>query len=230
MKEAIVNSAFFGAFISVLAYIAGIRLRRRTGLRLANPLLIAILLTIGALTAMRIDYDSYYASAKYLNWLLTPATVSLAIPLYQQLKLLRDNLKAILLGVFAGVLASLSCVLSLSLLFGLDHAQYVTLLPKSVTTAIGVAVAEELGGYASIAAVVIILTGVLGNMFAEGYLRLLGVREPVARGIAIGAASHAIGTSRAMEMGETEGAMSSLAIVVTGLMTVVGASIFAQFI
>lgn len=230
MKEAIVNSAFFGTFISVLAYIAGVYLRRRTGLRLANPLLIAILLTIGALMAMRIDYDSYYASAKYLNWLLTPATVSLAIPLYQQLKLLRDNLKAILLGVFAGVLASLSCVLSLSLLFGLDHAQYVTLLPKSVTTAIGVAVAEELGGYASIAAVVIILTGVLGNMFAEGYLRLLGVREPVARGVAIGAASHAIGTSRAMEMGETEGAMSSLAIVVTGLMTVVGASIFAQFI
>lgn len=230
MKEAIVNSAFFGTFISVLAYIAGVYLRRRMGLRLANPLLIAILLTIGALTAMRIDYDSYYASAKYLNWLLTPATVSLAIPLYQQLKLLRDNLKAILLGVFAGVLASLSCVLALSLLFGLNHAQYVTLLPKSVTTAIGVAVAEELGGYASIAAVVIILTGVLGNIFAEGYLRLLGVREPVAKGVAIGTASHAIGTSRAMEMGEIEGAMSSLAIVVTGLMTVVGASIFAQFI
>ena len=130
----------------------------------------------------------------------------------------------------AGVLSSLSCVFLLALVFGLDHALYVTLLPKSVTTAIGVAVVEKLGGYTSIAAVVIILTGVLGNMFAEGYLKLLGVREPVAKGVAIGTASHAIGTSRAMEMGETEGAMSSLSIVVAGLITVIGVSVFAQFI
>lgn len=229
MKEVIVNSAFFGAVISLAAYYIGVQVKRKCKVALANPLLIASILTIGVLLIFKIDYRDYYESAKYLNWLLTPATVCLAIPLYQQLRLLKENLKAILLGILAGVLTSLSCVLLLALLFGLDHAQYVTLLPKSVTTAIGMGVAEELGGYPSIAAVMIILTGVVGNVFAEGFLRLLGVRESVARGLAIGTSSHALGTTKALELGETEGAMSSLSLVVAGLMTVVGASVFAQF-
>lgn len=229
MKEVIINSAFFGTVISLAAYFIGLRLKNRFKVAIANPILIAILLTIGVLLAFKIDYQVYYASAKYLNWLLTPATVCLAIPLYQQLQLLKRNVKAILLGILAGVLTSLSCVLVMALLFGLDHAQYVTLLPKSVTTAIGMDVVEELGGYSSIAAVVIILTGVLGNIFAEGFLRLVGVKESVARGLAIGTSAHALGTSRALELGETEGAMSSLSLVVSGLMTVVGASVFAQF-
>ena len=229
MKEVIVNSAFFGAVISLAAYFIGLRVKSRFKVAIANPLLIAIVLTIGALLIFDIDYQVYNASAKYLNWLLTPATVCLAIPLYQQLQLLKKNVRAILLGILAGVLTSLSCILAMALLFGLDHAQYVTLLPKSVTTAIGMGVAEELGGYPSIAAVVIILTGVLGNIFAESFLRLLGVKESVARGLAIGTSSHALGTTRALELGETEGAMSSLSLVVAGLMTVVGASVFAQF-
>lgn len=229
MKEVIVNSAFFGAVISLIAYYIGVLLKRRFKVALANPLLVAIVITIGVLLVLDIDYQSYYAGAKYLNWLLTPATVCLAIPLYQQLQLLKRNMKAILLGILAGVLTSLCCVLVMALLFGLDHAQYVTLLPKSVTTAIGMGVAEELGGYPSIAAVVIILTGVVGNIFAEGFLHLLRIRESVARGIAIGTSSHALGTTKALELGETEGAMSSLSLVVAGLMTVVGASVFAQF-
>lgn len=230
MQQIIANSAFFGAFISLIAYYVGMRLQKRFRHALLNPLLISILLTIVFLKLVRIDYDAYYASAKYLNWLLTPATVSLAIPLYTQLHLLRRNFRAIMLGILAGVLANLSCVLLLALVFGLGHAQYVTLLPKSVTTAIGIALAEEMGGYPSIAAVAIAITGLSGNIFAEGYLRLLGVKESVAKGVALGTSAHAIGTTRALEMGETEGAMSSLSIVVTGLMTVVGASIFAQFI
>lgn len=229
MKEVIINSAFFGAAISLIAYYIGVQLKRRFKVALANPLLIAIVLTIGVLLVFDIDYQSYYASAKYLNWLLTPATVCLAIPLYQQLQLLKKNLKAILLGILAGVLASLSCVLVMALLFGLNHAQYVTLLPKSVTTAIGMGVAEELGGYPSIAAVSIALTGVVGNIFAESFLRLLCIKESVARGVAIGTSAHALGTTKALELGETEGAMSSLSLVVAGLMTVIGASVFAQF-
>jgi len=229
MKEVIVNSAFFGAAISLAAYFIGLRIKSRFKAAIANPILIAIVLTIGVLLVFKIDYQVYYASARYLNWLLTPATVCLAIPLYQQMQLLRKNVKAILLGILSGVLTSLGCVLVMALLFGLNHAQYVTLLPKSVTTAIGMGVAEELGGYPSIAAVVIILTGVLGNIFAEGFLRLVGVKESVARGLAIGTSSHALGTARALELGETEGAMSSLSLVVSGLMTVVGASVFAQF-
>lgn len=230
MTRLLTDSAFFGAFISLLAYCIGVFIRNKTKSRLANPLLIAILLTIGVLQLLKIDYDAYYAGAQYLNWLLTPATVCLAIPLYRQLSLLKKNLKAVLLGIFSGVLASLCCVLVMALAFGLDHSLYATLLPKSVTTAIGIGIAEKLGGIPAISAVVIIITGVLGNIFAEGFLKLIGVKEKVAKGIAIGTSSHAIGTSRAMEMGEIEGAMSSLSIVVAGLMTVVGASVFAQFL
>ena len=230
MKELITGSAFFGACISLAAYSLGIFLKKKTGWRLVNPLLVAIVLVICVLLGFRIDYDVYYSSAKYLNWLLTPATVCLAIPLYRQLQLLKSNFKAIMLGIVAGVLASLCCVLLMSLAFGLDHAQYATLLPKSVTSAIGMGIAEKLGGYPAIATVVIIITGVIGNIFAEGFLKLIGITEKVAKGVAIGTSTHAVGTSRAMEMGETEGAMSSLSIVVAGLITVVGASLFAGFI
>lgn len=229
MKEALVHSAFFGSVISLTAYFIGVQAKKRFKVAAANPLLISIVLTIGVLCAFDIDYQTYYESAKMLNWLLTPATVCLAIPLYRQLRLLKNNLKAVLLGIAAGAFSGLVCVLLLALIFGLDHAQYVTLLPKSVTTAIGMGVAEELGGDPSIAAVVIILTGVLGNVFAERFLRWIGVKESVARGVAIGTSSHAIGTSRAMEMGEIEGGISSLSLVTAGLMTVIGASVFAQF-
>lgn len=230
MKEIIAGSAYFGACISLLAYYLGTLLKKKFKLALFNPLLVAVVITIAALKLAGVDYETYNSGAKYLSYLLTPATVCLAIPLYEQLQLLKSNLKAILLGILAGVLASLCCVLLMAMLFRLDHAQYVTLLPKSVTTAIGMPLAEELGGYPSIAAAVIIITGVLGNMFAEGFLRLLRIVEPVAKGVAIGTSSHAIGTARALEMGDTEGAMSSLSIAVAGLITVAGASVFAGFL
>ncbi|MBQ8506456.1 MAG: LrgB family protein [Clostridia bacterium] len=230
MKEFISGSAYFGVLLSLGTYYLGTLLKKRFKVVLINPILTAIVLTIAVLLALDIDYASYNAGAKYLSYLLTPATVCLAIPLYEHLQLLKKNYRAILLGIFSGVLASLGCVLLLSLLFGLNHAEYVTLLPKSITTAIGMVMAEEMGGYPSIAAAVIIVTGILGNMFAEGFLKLLRIRNPIARGVAIGTSSHAIGTSRAMQIGEVEGAMSGLSIVVAGLMTVIGASVFAQFI
>ena len=141
---------------------------------------------------------------------------------------LKRHWKAVLAGIFSGTLTSLGSILAMSALFGLSHEQYVTLLPKSITTAIGIGVSEELGGVVSITAAVIIITGVLGNILGEGVCKVLRIRESVARGVAIGTASHAIGTSRAMELGEVEGAMSSLSIAVSGLLTVVGASIFAM--
>ena len=230
MSEILSGSAFFGVLISLLAYFAGDRLRRRFKLAILNPLLISIVLTIAVLCLLGVDYESYNVGAKYLSWLLTPATVCLAIPLYEQLSLLKSNWRAIFAGILAGVLANMGCVLVLAVLFGLDHAQYVTLLPKSVTTAIGMGLVEEMGGYPSIAAAVIIVTGVLGNIFAEGFLKLVRIEERVAKGVAIGSASHAIGTTRAMELGETEGAMSSLSIAVSGLITVVMMQVFAQFL
>ena len=173
-------------------------------------------------------FRSYNEGAKYISYLLTPATVCLAVPLYQQLALLRKNLKAVAGGITAGVLASLVSVFVLAKLFSLTHEQYVTLLPKSITTAIGMGVSEELGGISTITVAVIIITGILGNVIAESVCRIFRIEEPIAKGLALGTASHAIGTAKAMELGEVEGAMSSLAIAVAGLMTVVGASLFAS--
>ena len=205
-------------------------IKRKFRLAICNPLLISIALTIAVLVLTGVDYGTYNESAKYLSYFLTPATVCLAVPLYQQLEQLKSNWKAILGGILSGVLTSLVTILVLAKLFGLGHAEYVTLLPKSITTAIGMGVSEELGGYVTITVAVIVITGVFGNMIAEAVCRLFRIREPIARGIAIGSAAHAIGTARAMEMGEIEGAMSSLSIAVAGLLTVVGASFFAPLL
>ena len=228
MKELFVSSAFFGITLSLAAYLLGMWLKQKLRLGWINPLLIAVLVTILALAGFRIDYAAYHQSAQFLSYLLTPATVCLAIPLYEQLSQLRKHWKAVLAGIAAGVLSSLGSILGMSVLFRLSHEQYVTLLPKSITTAIGLALSEELGGIASITAAVIILTGVLGNMIGGPVCRLFRIREPVAKGVALGTSSHAIGTARAMEMGQLEGAMSSLSIVVSGMLTVAFASVFAM--
>ena len=230
MKEFIGGSLFFGMFISVLAYEIGLLIKKKWKLAILNPLLISILMVMAFLILTGIEYDSYNSSAKYLSYLLTPATVCLAIPLYRELAQLKKNYKAILVGVVAGVLTSLVSVLLLSIVFGFTHEQYVTLLPKSITPAIGMGVSEELGGITNITVAAIIITGILGNMMAELVCRIFRIDEPVARGLAIGSASHAIGTAKAMQMGETEGAISSLAIAVAGVITVAGASLFANFL
>lgn len=230
MKEMLCNSAFLGVMISILTYEVGRLLKQKFKLAIFNPVLISIISVILLLLLFDVDYTSYNESAQYLSYLLTPATVCLAIPLYEQLELLRKNAKAIIVGLVSGVLTSLVCVLTLSLLFNLDHEAYVTLLPKSITTAIGMGVSEEMGGMVTITVAVIIITGVLGNIIAEVIFKLFRIEEPIAKGIAMGSSAHAIGTAKAMEMGEIEGAMSSLSIVVAGLLTVIGASIFANFI
>ena len=211
----------------MISYEIGIFLKKKLKLAIFNPLLVAILLVIVFLMVFRVDYGSYNASAQYLAYLLTPATVSLAIPLYQQRELLKKHFIAIIGGILSGVLTSLVTVWLMSILYGLSHEEYVTMLPKSITTAIGMGVSEELGGYVTISVAIIIITGVLGNMSAEFVCRVFRIRNSISRGLAIGTSSHAVGTARAMEMGEVEGAMSSLAIVVAGLCTVVGASVFS---
>lgn len=230
MDNALLLSAYFGVFISMAAYFIGELLKKKFKLAIFNPLLIAIVIVIVALKLCNISYDTYYSSAKYLSYLLTPATVCLAIPLYEQFELLKNNWKAVMIGIFSGVIGSLSSVLALTLIFSLSHEEYITLLPKSITTAIGVGVSEELGGYVTITVAVIIITGILGNMIGEALCHIFKIDEPIAKGVAFGTSAHAIGTAKAMEIGEIEGAMSSLAIAVAGLITVVGASLFANFI
>lgn len=230
MKEFVENSVFLGVLVSLLSYGIGISLKKRLKHSLFNPLLIAIVLTILILLGLKIDYAVYYEGAKYISYLLTPATICLAIPLYEQMELLKKNLKVVLLGILSGVLTSLCSILALALLFGLNKAEYITLLPKSVTTAIGMGISEELGGYVSITAAVIIITGIFGNVIADALFKMFRITEPIAKGIALGTASHAIGTAKAIELGETESAMSSLSIVVAGILTVAGASVFAHFL
>lgn len=229
MGEIIEESVFFGAVISLVAYEFGLILKKKFKLAIFNPLLIAIICVIGALNVLGVDYETYYEGGKYVSYLLTPATVCLAVPLYQQLQLLKKNIKAVAAGIISGVLASLVSILVFAKLFGLSHEQYVTLLPKSITTAIGMGVSQELGGIVTITVAVIIITGVLGNMIADVVYKAAKIEEPVAKGLALGTSAHAIGTAKAMELGQVEGAMSSLAIAVAGLLTVIAASFFAGF-
>ena len=230
MHEFLSGSLFFGAFLTLFAYCIGLIVQKKLKHMLFNPLLIAILFVIAVLLVCDIEYATYYGSAKYLSFLLTPATVCLAIPLYEQFELLKKNYKAVLCGIASGILTCLVSVFVLALVFRLDHATYVTLLPKSITTAIGMGISEELGGYVPITIAAIILSGILGNIFAPSFCRLFRITEPIAIGVAIGTSSHAIGTAKALELGAIEGAMSSLSIVVAGLLTVIGAPIFAEFI
>ena len=228
MQDFLNNSVCYGVVLSLAAYWAGLWIKNKFKLAIFNPLLIAIIIVVAVLKLTGIKYSVYNEGAKYISYLLTPATVCLSIPLYRQVAILKKNWKAIMAGVAAGVLSSMGSVLLMAMLFGITHEQYVTLLPKSITTAIGMGVSEELGGITSITVAVIIITGVIGNIIAVPVCRLFHITEPVAKGIGLGSSAHAIGTVKAFEMGEMEGAMSSLSIAVSGLVTVVGASFFAE--
>ena len=227
MNELLQDSLFFGVVLSLLGYELGIFLRKKLKSALFNPLLIAILFVIVILLVSDIDYEIYNAGARYLSYFLTPATVCLAVPLYEHFEALKRNVWAILAGILSGALTSMVCVLAMSVILKLSHREYVTLLPKSITTAIGIGVSEELGGITTITVAVIIITGVLGNMMADFICRIFHIKDAVAKGIAIGSAAHAVGTAKAIEMGEVEGAMSGLSIAVSGLITVFLAPIFA---
>lgn len=229
MADLMKMSAYCSVVLSLGTFFLGSWLKKKCGWGFLNPLLLSILFTLGLLLVCGVDYDSYHEGAKYLGYLLTPATVCLAVPLYEQFEVLKKNWQAVLAGILSGVAASLLSILAMAVLFSLEHEEYVTFLPKSITTAIGMGVSQELGGYVPVTVAAIIITGVMGNVVAEPVLRLFRIREPVAKGIALGTASHAMGTTRAMEMGEVEGAMSSLSIVVSGILTVAGASVFALF-
>lgn len=230
MNQFFQQSMFAGVALSLISYGIGILLKKKFKLGILNPLLISIIISILVIVIGNIDYDTYNDSSKILSWLLTPATVSLAIPLYEQLPLLKKHFKAVIAGLVAGTLTSLTTVFVLALILGLSHKEYVTLLPKSITTAIGMGVSEELGGYVTITVAVIIVTGVIGNIIGETICKIFGIKEPISKGLAFGASAHAIGTSKAMELGDIEGAMSGLAIAVSGILTVILASIYACFL
>ena len=215
------TSPFFGVALSVLAFWAGTRLQKKTGLVICNPLLVGILLVIAVLVVCKIPYENYNEGGALINLFLSPATACLAVAIYSKVKLLKENWLPILVGCTVGSLTSMGSVWLLCRLFGLSDAMTASLLPKSVTTPIAVSVAEAHGGISSITVVAVIFTGIFGSIVAPFLIRLFRVKDPVAAGLSIGACSHAMGTSKALELGETEGAMSGLAIGVCGLITVV---------
>lgn len=230
MTELFGGSLFFGVAVSVAGYEIGLLLKKKLKSPLCNPLLISIAFVILILNVFGIEYSDYYEGGKYLSYLLTPATVCLAVPLYQKLELLKKNWTAVIAAICSGVFSSLVTVFLMAKMFGFTHEQYVTFLPKSITTAIGMGVSEKLGGIVTVTVIVIIITGILGNVIAESIFKLFRIEEPIAKGLALGTSSHAIGTAKAMELGEIEGAMSSLSIVVSGILTVIAASVFARLL
>ncbi len=230
MNETLMQSAYFSVALSLAAYWVGAKIRKRFDNPLVNPLLIATVLVIAFLLLTGIGYETYANGIQHLTWLLTPATVCLAVPLYRQLQLLKRHWAAILIGVAAGCLACAVSVALLSWLFGLSPEVYHSIQSKSVTTAIALDISEKLGGAAGVTSLSVVVTGLFGAVACESLCRLLRITHPVARGLAIGNCSHAIGTARAMELGEVEGAMSSLSIVVAGVMTVVVAPLFGGVI
>lgn len=225
--NALSNTVYWGVLISIGSYLLGKYLQKKFHIILFNPLLFSTVFTVIFILVFKIDYNIYYEKADYLYYLLTPTTVCLAIPLYEQIKPLKANFSAIIIGISAGVLASLCSILLFSVMFHFSYEMYLTLLPKSITAAMGMSVSEELGGIPSLTVPIIIMTGITGNIIAEKVCKLLRIKEPIAKGIAIGSASHAMGTAKAMEMGEIEGAMSSLSIAVAGVLTVIGTSVFS---
>lgn len=215
------DSLYFGMIISLIGYGIGVFLKDRTRLAIANPILIGLLVIIGVLKLLDIDYETYMKGAQYISYLLTPATVCLAIPLYEKIKLLKDNLAAILIGIATGVVTNAIVVWTLCELFTLDDTIFATMLPKSITTAIGMAVSAETGGIETITVALICISGIVGNVVADIVCRICRIRNPIAKGIAIGNSSHVLGTAKAVELGEIEGAMSGLSVAVSGILTVI---------
>ena len=222
----LVRSPFFGITLTVLAYAIGMKIQKKSGLVICNALVLAALMIIAVLTVFDISYEDYYVGGSMINLFLSPATVCVAMSVYAKLDVLKKNLLPVLVGCTVGAATSVLSVWGLCRAFGLDAALTASLLPKSVTTPIASAIAEGHGGIVSITVVAVIFTGIVGNLCAPLMIRLFRVKDPVEAGLGIGACSHAMGTAKALELGETEGAMSGIAIGLCGIVTTVLALFF----
>ena len=219
MLNELIYSPFFGLALSAAAWCVGVWLQKKTGWALCNPLVVATALVIAVLTLFRIPLEAYNQGGSLIKLMLGPATAVLALNIYRQRQVLKEHFVPVLVGCLVGSLTSVACVLLLCKLFTLEGALTASLLPKSVTTAIAVGIAESRGGVAGIAAASVVFTGIVGAVFAPMFAKLFHVTDPVAEGLAIGACSHALGTTKALELGQLQGAMSSIAICVCGILT-----------
>ena len=230
MAELIGSIGVWGVALTLGAFALGTWLNRKTGQALFNPLLLGSIFVIIFLSLVQIPFAAYKQSVSFLSYLLLPATVSLAVPLYEQWLPMKKNAKAVLCGILAGSVTSMVSIIAMSWILKLDPVLSASLMPKSVTSAIGAEVAQELGGIGSLAGALIILTGIVGNLSATALCRICKLRDPIARGVAIGTGSHAVGTARALQMGRVEGAVSSLSIAVAGVLTAAICPILANLL
>lgn len=230
MAEFIQSIGVWGVALTLGTFALGTWLNKKTGQAIFNPLLLGSIFVIVFLSLVQIPFGAYKESVSFLSYLLLPATVSLAVPLYEQWLPMKKNALAVLCGIAAGAFTSVACVIAMSWIMKLDPVLCASLMPKSVTSAIGAEVAEELGGIGSLAGALIILTGIVGNLSATALCRICKLRDPIARGVAIGTGSHAVGTARALQMGRVEGAVSSLSIAVAGVLTAVICPLLANFL
>jgi len=220
MINTLTNTPIFGLLITILAYSFGVYIYKRTQNPLFNPILIALAIIIPTLILFKIPLSNYSQGGNIISFFLAPATVALAVPLFKQLELLHAHFIPIMIGTLVGVLTSVTSCVLLGNLFGLNEIMVRSSLPKSITTPIGMSLSNSVGGEIPITIVMIIITGISGAILAPIVLKIFKIKNPVAKGIAIGTSSHGIGTSKAIEMGEKEGAMSGLAIGLTGIFTV----------
>jgi predicted murein hydrolase (TIGR00659 family) len=221
MADFLESISLFPVLLTLGTYQFGLWCQKKTRHALCNPLLIATILSIAVLAATGFDPKVYQTGTAGISWLLTPATVCLAVPLYEQLKVLKKHLPAILAGVVSGVVTSLLSILLLCRLFRLEDVVTISLLPKSITTAIALALTEQSGGISALTTFAIVITGILGNLSGSAFCKLMKLTDPVAQGVGFGTASHVIGTSRAMEVDPLTGAVSSLSLAVAGILTAI---------
>ena len=221
MAEFLASIPLFPVVLTIGAFLLGLWLQKITRSPLCNPVIIAVALVIGVLLLTGFPVPTYQAGAKPITWLLTPATVCLALPLYEQLKVLKKNLPAIFAGIAAGTVTSLAVVGLMCWLFSLNRELTVSLLPKSITTAMGMVLSGQNGGIEALTTVVIIVTGILGSLMGPGLCKLLKLNDPISQGVALGTASHVIGTSKANELGPLQGAVSSLSLACAGILTAI---------
>ena len=220
MKE-MTAQPYFGVMLTVAAYWLGMKVQKKTRLAICNGMLIAVLLVIVVLLVFRIPYESYWQGGELINLFLGPATACMAVTIYSQRKLLARHWLPVLVGCVVGVVTAMGSILVLCRLLGLDRAMTMSLLPKSVTMPIATVVAQGHGGTVAVTVAAVVVTGMLGNLCAPLLVKLFRVKDPMAVGLGIGACSHAMGTAKALELGETEGAMSGLAIGLCGILTTV---------
>ena len=230
MTEFLNASTFFCVSLTLIAFCAASALQRKWKLAVLNPILLSAAAVMAMLKVLGISNEAYQAGCQILSFLLTPATICLSISFYEQFRNLKKHLAAVAAGVIAGTVASIGAVWGLSRAFGLDGSILASLLPKSVTTAIGVALSTELGGVAAITTAAIIVTGILGNIIGPALCKIFRLTDPVAQGAAFGTAAHVIGTTRALEMNALAGAVSSLSLTLAGIVTCVLMSFLAQFV